>query len=150
MEDSLIIKPDPSSCQISYRALAGGDPKANRDYRNNPSLLIHHYDEHSNRYKNIIIDVGKKFRETALRWFPINGVESLDAIILTHHHMDAAAGLDDIRGFQVVQWVTEDEAKDENEPVNGTNKIVINQGPKIILDGMFDNRYRCTCPIYVI
>ena len=68
MEDSLIVKPDPRSCQISYRALAGGDPKANRDYRNNPSLLIHHYDEHNNRYKNIIIDVGKTFRETALRY----------------------------------------------------------------------------------
>ncbi len=93
-------KPDPTACKTSHRALAGGDPKSNHDYRNNPSLLIHHYDEDSKSYKNIIIDVGKTFRETALRWFPIHGVKSLDAIILTHHHMDAAAGLDDVRGFQ--------------------------------------------------
>lgn len=63
-----MTKPDPKSCQVSYRALAGGDPKNNRDYRNNPSLLIHHYDEHSESYKNIIIDAGKTFRETALRY----------------------------------------------------------------------------------
>ena len=93
-------KPDPTTCKTSHLALAGGDPKTNRDYRNNPCLLIHHYDEETKTYKNIIIDVGKTFRETALRWFPIHGVKSLDAIILTHHHMDAAAGLDDVRGFQ--------------------------------------------------
>ena len=63
-----MMKPDRMSCHVSYRALAGGDPKSNRDYRNNPSLLIHHYDEHSESYKNIIIDVGKTFRETALRY----------------------------------------------------------------------------------
>ena len=60
-------KPDPTSCQTSFRALVGGDPKTNRDYRNNPCLLIHHYDEHTKQYKNILIDVGKTFRETALR-----------------------------------------------------------------------------------
>jgi len=125
-----VIKPDPTSCQISYRALAGGDPKTNRDYRNNPSLLIHHYDEHSKRYKNIIIDVGKTFRETALRWFPINGVESLDAIILTHHHMDAAAGLDDVRGFQGIKWIADVEEKEENETTNCTNDSVNNPGPE--------------------
>eukprot|EP00531_Pseudo-nitzschia_arenysensis_P010960 CAMPEP_0116139918 /NCGR_PEP_ID=MMETSP0329-20121206/13563_1 /TAXON_ID=697910 /ORGANISM="Pseudo-nitzschia arenysensis, Strain B593" /LENGTH=423 /DNA_ID=CAMNT_0003634983 /DNA_START=27 /DNA_END=1295 /DNA_ORIENTATION=+ len=93
-------RPDPTSCKISHLALEGGDPKSNRNYRNNPCLLIHHYDEQTKDYKNVIIDVGKTFRETALRWFPIHNVESLDAIILTHHHMDAAAGLDDVRGFQ--------------------------------------------------
>lgn len=61
-------KPDPKSCKTSHLALAGGDPKTNRDYRNNPCLLIHHYDEDSKSYKNIIIDVGKTFRETALRY----------------------------------------------------------------------------------
>lgn len=98
-------KPDPTSCKISHLALAGGDPKSNRNYRNNPCLLIHHYDEQSQSYKNVVIDAGKTFRETALRWFPIHNVESLDAIILTHHHMDAAAGLDDVRGFQVSKKV---------------------------------------------
>jgi phosphoribosyl 1,2-cyclic phosphodiesterase len=48
----------------------------------------------------VIIDVGKTFREGALRWFPERGITSLDAIVLTHAHMDAVAGLDDVRGFQ--------------------------------------------------
>ena len=47
-----------------------------------------------------MIDTGKTFREGALRWFTHFGISSLDAIVLTHHHMDAAAGLDDVRGFQ--------------------------------------------------
>lgn len=62
------IRPDSNDdCHTSFRALAGGDPRTNPNYRNNPSLLIHHYDQDSKTYKNIIIDVGKTFRETALR-----------------------------------------------------------------------------------
>jgi hypothetical protein len=85
------VKPNSTSCLVSHLAIDGGDPKSNRNYRNNPSLLVHHYDQHTKTYKNIVIDVGKTFRETALRWFPIiEGIHSLDAIVLTHHHMDAA------------------------------------------------------------
>jgi phosphoribosyl 1,2-cyclic phosphodiesterase len=83
-----------------------GDPRFNKNYRNNPSVLIHHY--HEGSYKNIIIDVGKTFREGALRWFPEFRIQSLDAIILTHEHMDAAAGLDDVRGFQPRRPGTDD------------------------------------------
>lgn len=98
-----------SMCQVSKLAIqegGKGDPRHNKNYRNNPSFLIHHYDETDDEnnepgtIKNIIIDVGKTFREGALRWFPANQIASLDAIVLTHHHMDAAAGLDDVRGFQ--------------------------------------------------
>lgn len=91
--------PNTPKCDISHLA-SRGDPKYNKNYRNNPSFLIHSYDSESKTYKNIIIDVGKTFREGALRWFPEFQIESLDAIILTHEHMDAAAGLDDVRGFQ--------------------------------------------------
>jgi phosphoribosyl 1,2-cyclic phosphodiesterase len=84
-------------CQISHLA-SQGNPKFNKNYRNNPSFLIHHY--HEGKYKNIIIDVGKTFREGAMRWFPEFHIQSLDAIVLTHEHMDASAGLDDVRSFQ--------------------------------------------------
>jgi phosphoribosyl 1,2-cyclic phosphodiesterase len=93
------------TCKVSNLAIQG-DPKNNKDYRNNPSFLIHHYEENgkaTNTAKNVIIDVGKTFREGALRWFPHHQIYSLDAIVLTHHHMDAAAGLDDVRGFQKVE-----------------------------------------------
>lgn len=107
-------------CQVSNLAIQG-DPKHNKDYRNNPSLLISHYqtshgsssssssspaasvptqDATVQAAKNVVIDVGKTFREGALRWFPEHDIQSLDAVILTHHHMDAVAGLDDLRGFQ--------------------------------------------------
>ena len=89
-------------CNVSNLAIQG-DPKTNKNYRNNPSFLIQQWDEKSNvetKPKNIIIDVGKTFREGALRWFPMLGIQSLDAIVITHHHMDAAAGLDDVRNFQ--------------------------------------------------
>jgi phosphoribosyl 1,2-cyclic phosphodiesterase len=84
-------------CQVSNAAIIG-DPRQNPNYRNNPSILVA-----PGNGKHVLIDAGKTFREGALRWFPSLGVTSLDALLLTHHHMDAAAGLDDIRGFQ--PWV---------------------------------------------
>jgi len=53
-----------------------------------------------NRYQNVVIDVGKTFTENALRWMPLYGLTSIDAVVLTHEHMDAIGGLDDLRGFQ--------------------------------------------------
>lgn len=80
-----------------------GDPRNNKNYRNNPSLLFQ-FVEPVNRgtsvRRNVVIDVGKTFRETAIRWMPRYAIQSLDAVLLTHHHMDAVAGLDDLRGFQ--------------------------------------------------
>jgi hypothetical protein len=47
------------SCQVSNLAVQGGDPKNNKNYRNNPSFLIHHLNDDddendTNSYKNII------------------------------------------------------------------------------------------------
>ena len=61
----------------------------------NPSLLISHrnndddqtfgtFGEEPVPVRNVIIDCGKTFRETALRWMPANGIRSIDAIVLTH------------------------------------------------------------------
>ena len=84
----------------------------NPDYRNNPSLLIRLAEpaESSSTegnklppaYRNYIIDAGKTFRESILRWGPRlePPLKSIDAIILTHEHADAMLGLDDVRGLQ--------------------------------------------------
>ena len=96
-----------------------GDPKDNKDYRGNPSLMIVHQNDdamdgtlssdatkrndanpNGKPFKTVVIDVGKTFTENALRWMPRHGLKSIDAIVLTHEHMDAIAGLDDLRGCQ--------------------------------------------------
>lgn len=94
-------------CVVSSLATRG-DPMYNKDYRGNPSLMIVHKqnDDGSNKdndeLKTVVIDVGKTFTENALRWMPKHGLTKLDAIVLTHEHMDAIAGLDDLRGFQLL------------------------------------------------
>jgi phosphoribosyl 1,2-cyclic phosphodiesterase len=132
------------------------NPKGNKNYRNNPSLLIHHYPSSSlcsttiinnnntntnektgetatttsATPKNVIIDVGKTFRETSLRWFPEFGITSLDAIVLTHQHMDAAAGLDDVRGFQTMSGGRYDAPKPTTTTTTTNNRCSSSDDPQ--------------------
>ena len=46
----------------------------------------------------LLIDAGPDFRQQLLR----AGIENLDAILLTHHHKDHTAGLDDVRAFNYI------------------------------------------------
>ncbi|KAL9183752.1 hypothetical protein ACHAXT_004608 [Thalassiosira profunda] len=103
-------------CRVSSIATKE-DPRYNKDYRGNPSLLIVHRNndtvdgQHATGQsdklqkdgvpKTVVIDVGKTFTENALRWMPSQGLTKLDAVVLSHEHMDAIAGLDDLRGFQM-------------------------------------------------
>lgn len=50
--------------------------------------------------KHIAIDCGPDFRQQMLR----AGVQSLDAILLTHEHNDHIIGLDDVRPFNFMNW----------------------------------------------
>lgn len=109
------------NCKVSSLATKG-DPRYNKDYRGNPSLLIIHQNndtvevqseddimnvdaiqtntEKKRCTRTVVIDVGKTFTESALRWMPSHNLTSIDAVVLTHEHMDAVGGLDDLRGFQ--------------------------------------------------
>jgi phosphoribosyl 1,2-cyclic phosphodiesterase len=88
---------DAEQCSTSLAALVG-DPSNNKDYRGNPSLLISHRPSPSTQ-TNVIIDAGKTFRESLLRVRP--QITHVSGIVLTHEHMDAYGGLDDIRGVQL-------------------------------------------------
>jgi len=95
---------DPASkCPVCTHAMANSDSK-NR--RGNPSLLIRH--RGAGRLTTILIDVGKTFKQSAVRWFSKYNVEQVDAIVLTHEHADAVLGLDDVRELQKIpaDWRT--------------------------------------------
>ncbi len=60
-----------------------------RDKRLRVSVLV------ETRGKRILIDAGPDLRQQMLR----AGVKELDAVLLTHEHMDHIAGMDDLRAF---------------------------------------------------
>lgn len=84
----------PLTCKVCPDAIRPGS----RNRRRNTSLLIR-YRSPDGSSRNIVIDVGKFFYHSAIEWFQKLGVPSLDAVILTHQHADAAGGLDDLRDW---------------------------------------------------
>ncbi|XP_044495869.1 putative hydrolase C777.06c [Mangifera indica] len=85
---------DPlKKCPVCTKAVEPG----NKNRRLNTSILIR-YPGPSGR-RNILIDAGKFFYQSALRWFPAYGIRTIDAVIITHSHADAIGGLDDLRDW---------------------------------------------------
>ncbi|XP_061338490.1 putative hydrolase C777.06c isoform X2 [Gastrolobium bilobum] len=93
----LIRPPDPP-CTVCVQSLSL-PPHQNPNYRCNTSLLID-YCQRDDAHKYILIDAGKTFRETVLRWFVFHHIPRIDSIVLTHEHADAVLGLDDVRAVQ--------------------------------------------------
>lgn len=60
-----------------------------RDNRTRSSVLV------ATEGKTILIDAGPDFRQQMLR----EGIRDLDAVLLTHEHMDHIAGMDDLRAI---------------------------------------------------
>eukprot|EP00741_Cyanophora_paradoxa_P010924 tig00020553_g10561.t1 len=88
----------PPTCKTCCLATLPG----NKNRRRNISTLIR-YAHPDGRHRNIVIDIGKEFRQSALEWFPKYGVDRIDAILLTHAHADAMNGLDDLRDWTDIQ-----------------------------------------------
>ncbi len=64
-----------------------------RDKRLRCSLMV------ESETTRVVIDIGPDFRQQVLR----SGIQTLDAIVLTHEHMDHLAGLDEVRAFNYFQ-----------------------------------------------
>ncbi|KAI7832001.1 metallo-beta-lactamase family protein [Kickxella alabastrina] len=73
-------------------------PEGRKNQRRNTSLLVR-VDHPDGRIRNIVIDCGKTFYESAREVFIKHNIETVDAVLLTHGHADAMFGLDDLR-----QW----------------------------------------------
>ncbi|XAR49936.1 Phosphoribosyl 1,2-cyclic phosphate phosphodiesterase [Bertholletia excelsa] len=80
-------------CPVCSKAAEPG----NKNRRRNTSILIRY--PRSSGNCNILIDAGKFFYHSALRWFPTYGIRAIDAVIITHSHADAIGGLDDLRDW---------------------------------------------------
>ncbi|KMZ64799.1 Metal-dependent hydrolase, beta-lactamase superfamily [Zostera marina] len=93
-----LLKPSEPPCDVCFQSMSIS-PENNPNYRCNTSLLIDYRPGDCDpRY--ILIDIGKTFRETVLRWFTHYKIPQVDSIILTHEHADACHGLDDLRAMQ--------------------------------------------------
>ncbi|KAL1328529.1 hypothetical protein AAHE18_13G379200 [Arachis hypogaea] len=95
-----LISPSHPPCHVCFQSLSL-PPNRNPNYRCNASLLID-YCESDGNHSYILIDAGKTFRETVLRWFLHHHIPRIDSIVLTHEHADAVLGLDDVRSIQPV------------------------------------------------
>ncbi|KAI3455569.1 hypothetical protein Pfo_012232 [Paulownia fortunei] len=81
------------TCPVCSKAIEPG----NKNRRLNTSLLVRFL--RPSGKCNILIDAGKFFYHSALRWFPTYGIRTIDAVIITHSHADAIGGLDDLRDW---------------------------------------------------
>mmetsp|Transcript_69600 Transcript_69600/g.215167 ORF Transcript_69600/g.215167 Transcript_69600/m.215167 type:complete len:394 (-) Transcript_69600:85-1266(-) len=103
-------------------------------YRGNPSMLIRFEDQEGVR-RHVVIDCGKTFRDSVLRWFPYYGVPGVDAVVLTHDHADAILGLDDIRS---VQRTLPGQTLQSGKPVElQTTQVFLNRETMATVDRVF-------------
>ena len=72
-------------CKICKNCL---DDPHTKNIRNNPCALIR-YAHPDGRTRNILIDCGKTFRDCVMKSFQKFGVQTIDAILITHAHADA-------------------------------------------------------------
>ena len=85
---------NPIVCRVCQSSMKRGS----KNRRRNTSLAIQFQEPQGDAF-NIIVDVGKFFWHSAIEWFPKYGINTIDAVVLTHSHADAAVGLDDLRDW---------------------------------------------------
>ncbi|KAJ1896431.1 hypothetical protein LPJ81_004746 [Coemansia sp. IMI 209127] len=76
-----------------------------KNLRRNTSMLVR-IDHPDGRERNVVIDCGKTFYQSALDVFVKHNVKTIDAVLITHGHADAILGLDDLRQWTMYQGVS--------------------------------------------
>eukprot|EP00927_Polykrikos_kofoidii_P054509 TRINITY_DN48921_c0_g1_i1.p1 TRINITY_DN48921_c0_g1~~TRINITY_DN48921_c0_g1_i1.p1 ORF type:complete len:408 (-),score=59.08 TRINITY_DN48921_c0_g1_i1:58-1281(-) len=94
-----------------------------KNRRFNVSLLLRFAPLGGGRVMKIMVDAGKTMRQAALASFPQLGVDSIDALLLTHGHADAILGMDDLRDLQEIEKVLEDGQLIGYQPAEGSGPI---------------------------
>ncbi|WWC68825.1 uncharacterized protein I206_102760 [Kwoniella pini CBS 10737] len=89
-------------CPCCRSAVDSDVPEGWKNKRGNTGCIVRKRSSNG-EYKNLLVDVGKTFREQAARFFPEWGVKTIDAVLLTHGHADAYFGLDDLREWCIRQ-----------------------------------------------
>jgi phosphoribosyl 1,2-cyclic phosphate phosphodiesterase len=74
------------------------DPANPKNRRTRASFLIEQFGPDGTK-TTVLIDTGPDFREQMIR----AGVSGIDAVIYTHAHADHLHGIDDLRGFALIQ-----------------------------------------------
>ncbi|WWC87676.1 uncharacterized protein L201_002567 [Kwoniella dendrophila CBS 6074] len=90
-------------CPCCRSAIDPDVPEGWKNKRGNTGCLIRKTNKKNGQIKNLLVDVGKTFREQAARFFPVWDVKTIDAVLLTHGHADAYFGLDDLREWCIRQ-----------------------------------------------
>lgn len=91
------------TCLCSYVGKKESSFDMVKNTRNNVSILVRIPNENTNNDDdcyNILIDLGKSFREAAISIFPNYNISRIDSVILTHFHDDAVGGFNSILSFQ--------------------------------------------------
>lgn len=83
------------------------NPSTSKNRRNNVSILLQSKPSATDAAKtatdkcaNVLVDCGKTFRDAYFRILARHGITHITSLLLTHDHMDAIAGVDDLRDLQ--------------------------------------------------